>query len=346
VLGFVNTNSTTFGNITASYNSSTGVLTLTSSGATATVAQWQSALQAVTYTNSSETPNTSTRTISFVVNDGTNNSNTATKDVSVTATNDNPLIANPIPDQNATEDLAFSFQFAVNTFSDADVGASLTYTAQLNGGGSLPVWLSFNAGTRTFSGTPTNADVGTITIDVTANDGNGGTVTDTFNIVVVNVNDAPTVANGIADQNATEDSPFSFQFAANTFADVDVGDTLTYSAQLGGGGSLPAWLSFNGSTRTFSGTPTNADVGTVAVDVTANDGNGGTVTDTFDIVVANVNDAPVVTTTAGVTPFTEGNNTTSTPVVVDSAITVSDIDNNTFASATVAVTGNFQAGEQ
>ncbi|MFN6051601.1 MAG: putative Ig domain-containing protein, partial [Planctomycetia bacterium] len=174
VLGFVNTNSTTYGNIAASYNSSTGVLTLTSASATATVAQWQSALQAVTYTNSSETPNTSTRTISFVVNDGTNNSNTATKDVSVTATNDTPLLVNPIPDQNATEDLAFSFQFAANTFSDADVGASLSYTAQLNGGGSLPAWLSFNASNRTFSGTPGNADVGTITIDVTANDGNGG----------------------------------------------------------------------------------------------------------------------------------------------------------------------------
>ena len=48
VLAFSNTNSTTFGNISASYNSGTGVLTLTSSGATATLAQWQAALRAVT----------------------------------------------------------------------------------------------------------------------------------------------------------------------------------------------------------------------------------------------------------------------------------------------------------
>ncbi|MCK7519847.1 MAG: putative Ig domain-containing protein [Ignavibacteriales bacterium] len=44
--------------------------------------------------------------------------------------------------------------------------------------------------------------------------------------------------------------PFCFQFAANTFADVDVGDTLTYSAT-----GVPSWLTFNAGTRTFSGTP-------------------------------------------------------------------------------------------
>ncbi|WP_152600142.1 putative Ig domain-containing protein, partial [Cellvibrio mixtus] len=78
---------------------------------------------------------------------------------------------------------------------DVDAGATLTYSAQLNGGGSLPSWLSFNAATRTFSGTPANGDVGTISIDVIADDGNGGTVTDTFDIVIANTNDAPTVAN-------------------------------------------------------------------------------------------------------------------------------------------------------
>ncbi|HCS63918.1 MAG TPA: Ig family protein, partial [Cellvibrio sp.] len=143
--------------------------------------------------------------------------------------------------QNATEDAAFNFQFAANTFADPDVGDTLTYSAQLAGGGALPAWLSFDPVTRTFSGTPANSDVGTVLIDVIANDGNGGTVTDTFNIVIANTNDAPTVANAIPDRNATENSSFNFQFAANTFADVDVGATLTYTAQLNGGGALPAW---------------------------------------------------------------------------------------------------------
>ncbi|MXZ94299.1 MAG: hypothetical protein F4Y99_00005, partial [Acidimicrobiaceae bacterium] len=49
--------------------------------------------------------------------------------------------------------------------------------------------------------------------------------------------------------------------------------------------ALPAWLSFAASSRTFSGTPAAADAGTVSVRVTADDGNGGTVHDDFDIVV-------------------------------------------------------------
>ena len=205
-----------------------------------------------------------------------------------------PTVANAIPNQNATEDSVFNFQFASNTFADTDAGDTLTYSAQLAGGGTLPAWLSFDTATRTFSGAPANGNVGTVSIDVIANDSNGGTVTDTFDIVVANTNDAPTVANAIPNQNATEDSVFNFQFASNTFADVDVGDALTYSAQLAGGAALPAWLSFDAATRTFSGMPTNANVGALRIDVIANDGHGGSVINTFDIAVANTNDAPTV----------------------------------------------------
>ncbi len=106
-----------------------------------------------------------------------------------------------------------------------DAGDTLTYT--LSG---VPSWLSFDAATRTFSGTPANADVGTVTITVRATDLVGAFVEDQFDIVVANSNDTPTVANPIANQSATEDSPFSFQFAVNTFADVDTGDSLTYTA--------------------------------------------------------------------------------------------------------------------
>ncbi|MCD4502020.1 Ig-like domain-containing protein [Chromobacterium vaccinii] len=91
VLSFTNTSAVTYGNIVASYNSGTGVLTLTSSGATATVAQWQAALRAVTYTDSAVTPNSATRTVSFVVNDGTKNSAATTKTVTVAATDQTPI---------------------------------------------------------------------------------------------------------------------------------------------------------------------------------------------------------------------------------------------------------------
>ena len=89
MLAFTN-NGTTMGNIAASYNSATGVLTLTSSGQTATLAQWDAALQAVTYDDTSHNPNTASRTISFVVNDGTADSVVSTKTVSITAVNTPP----------------------------------------------------------------------------------------------------------------------------------------------------------------------------------------------------------------------------------------------------------------
>ena len=115
--------------------------------------------------------------------------------------------------------------------------------------------------------------MGTITVTVTADDGNGGTVSDTFDIVIGNTNDAPMVANPIPDQLATEDAAFSFTFAANTFADADAGDTLTYTSNASG------WLSFDGATRTFSGTPANTDVGTVTITVRATDTSAAFVED-------------------------------------------------------------------
>src|SRR4029077_16111979 len=66
------------GNITAStYDPGTGVLTLTSAGATATLAQWQSALHQVVFSNPDASPDTTTRTVTVPVNDGTLDSKTA-----------------------------------------------------------------------------------------------------------------------------------------------------------------------------------------------------------------------------------------------------------------------------
>ncbi len=80
-------------------------------------------------------------------------------------------------------------------------------------------------------------------------------------ITIDGAEDAPTLDNLIADQSTTEDAPFSFTVPANTFSDVDASDTLTYTATLSDDSPLPAWLSFDALTQTFSGTPTNSDLG-------------------------------------------------------------------------------------
>ncbi len=89
-----------------------------------------------------------------------------------------------------------------------------------------------------------------------------------------------------AAQNAVVGSAFSLVLPATTFTDVDTGDTLTYSVTLADGSALPAWLAFNPTTRTFSGTPAAANVGTLSVRVTATDLGSLTATETFNIAVS------------------------------------------------------------
>lgn len=83
ILSFTN-NGVSMGNISGNYFTPGGTLNLTSIGATATLAEWQSALRSITYT-ASVNPQVYNRTVSFVVNDGTNNSTAATKTIVIVA---------------------------------------------------------------------------------------------------------------------------------------------------------------------------------------------------------------------------------------------------------------------
>ena len=102
-------------------------------------------------------------------------------------------------------------------------------------------------------------------------------------MTVTGTNDGPVVSSSLADQSATEDASFSYQIPAGSFDDLDTSDTLTYTATLADGSALPGWLSFDASTRTFSGTPENGDVGSLDVRVTATDPHGSSVDDVFTL---------------------------------------------------------------
>ena len=102
-------------------------------------------------------------------------------------TNPEPTVANALVDQSVNEGAALSYQFASNSFADAD-GQTLTYTATLSSGAALPGWLTFTAGTRTFAGTaPTVTETTVITVRVTATDPFGSSVYDDFTITINNV---------------------------------------------------------------------------------------------------------------------------------------------------------------
>ena len=98
-----------------------------------------------------------------------------------------PIVAVGLADQNVNEGALLSYQFATDRFTDAN-GDTITYSATLTSGAALPVWLTFTPGTRTFSGTaPAVASNTVISIDVTATDIHGKSVTDTFTVTIVNV---------------------------------------------------------------------------------------------------------------------------------------------------------------
>ncbi|MCR9214040.1 MAG: putative Ig domain-containing protein, partial [Proteobacteria bacterium] len=215
---------------------------------------------------------------------------TVTSSFALTIDSDNtaPTVDQGLTNQSTAEDAAFSFAIPADAFADADAGDVLSYSATLDDGSALPAWLSLNNGT--LSGTPENSDVGTLIIKVTATDGSGASVDSNFTIDVTNTNDAPVVSVGLADQTATEDALFSYAVPVDAFSDIDVGDILSYSAALVGGGALPTWLTFDGTS--FSGTPTGTDAGVLAVEVTATDTSSASVSTVFDLDVGALNQSP------------------------------------------------------
>ncbi|MBF0462351.1 MAG: putative Ig domain-containing protein, partial [Magnetococcales bacterium] len=198
--------------------------------------------------------------------------------LNVVAVNHAPVLGSVLADQPADQTTAqgafFHYQFAADAFADPD-GDALHYSMSLADGSALPTsfWLHFDPDTRTFSGQPGNNDVGTLGIKLTATDPSGASVADILNIVVHNINDAPTVAHPIQNQSAVQGTAFTYQFAATTFADIDAqyGDTLTYTATDLTGTALPSWLHFDPTLRTFTGTPGSGDTGTINIKVTATD---------------------------------------------------------------------------
>ncbi len=142
--------------------------------------------------------------------------------------------------------------------------------------GALPAGLTFNAATRTFSGTPTQS--GTFNISVTATDSTGGTaatITNNYTLTIA----APTLTLTPATvPGGTAGVAYSQTFTAS-------GGIAPYIYTLTG--ELPAGLTFNAATGTLGGTPTVA--GTFNFNVTATDstmGTSGTVTIAYTLVLS------------------------------------------------------------
>jgi hypothetical protein len=102
------------------------------------------------------------------------------------ANNEAPYLVAPIADTFAVLDEVFSLTVAAH-FADDDTihGDSLTFDATLDNGDPLPSWLTFDAISVEFSGSPTAGDSGDIDVTVTATDDFGSlSVSDTFQLSV------------------------------------------------------------------------------------------------------------------------------------------------------------------
>ncbi len=285
VLAFT-ANASLYGNIAAGFNPSTGILTLTSAGNTATIAQWEAALRSITYRNTSENPTGASRSITYAVidNQGANfTSNTITATVTIAPVNDAPV--NTVPGaQTTAEDTARVFSVANGnaiTINDIDInGANFTTTVSMGAGqGTLTAVASgasiIGNGTSSVQITGTKAQVeaalnglsylpalnfnGTATLTVLTSDGggtgSGGALTDSDNITitVTAVNDAPVA---VADSFQTaHDTAVTINVRAN---DTDVeGSALTVTA-------------VNGTAITAGGPAVAVTGGTVALNLSGN----------------------------------------------------------------------------
>jgi len=92
-----------------------------------------------------------------------------------------------------------------------------------------------------------------------------------LDVTVSGSNDAPTVVLSLPDQTASTNTAYSWQVPDGAFVDIDRSDVLVYSASLADGSALPAWLSFDASTRTFSGRVPRDASGYLDIGVTATD---------------------------------------------------------------------------
>jgi len=232
VLGFVDT-----GTIVGSYDSGTGVLTLTG---LAPKAAYEAALDSVTYLSTSEDPTatSASRTISWTVTDenvnlaGVQTSAVATSTIAITAVNDAPVLTG---DLTAMVDEGASYTITTTdlNFTDPDDNAAdVTFTVSDQVNGTVQVGgidATAFTGTQLAAGAVTFLHDGSETLSalfkVSVEDGNedaSAPMASTVNFTVTAVNDAPVANDDIVLTNVAQGTGILIPAAALLVNDTDV----------------------------------------------------------------------------------------------------------------------------
>ena len=205
-----------------------------------------------------------------------------------------PPSAPALSPQSATEDLLFSY--VVPEFTDEDED-SLTYSAALGRGGSLPGWLSFSPTTHTFSGTPLEGDTpATHTIRVTATDDGVPPMSTaaTFTLTVVAVNDPPVAVN----DTATVAEGGSIDIASSTLLSERLGCRERHLSVTAVAGAVNGTVMLSEDKATVTYTHDGSETSSGSFTYTISDGTA-TDTATVTITVTAANDRPSQLTTDG-----------------------------------------------
>jgi hypothetical protein len=187
--------------------------------------------------------------------------------IGVTATQSFTLTVNRAPSlptigtKTSTVGTAYTLSIASTAYPEATMSAS-----------GLPSGLSFTDngdGTGTINGTPSVGSGGAYTVTITATN-SLGTTNQSFTL---KVNEGPTITSA-GSASATIGTPFSFPVTSTGYPTPTVTKT----------GTLPAGITFNGATDTFSGTAHAGTAGSYPITLTATNSTG-TVTQNFVLTV-------------------------------------------------------------
>jgi RHS repeat-associated protein len=252
----------------------------------------------------------------------------------LTIVNDDALaILNPLTDANTAEDTIFNFTIPNNTFNP-DPNLNLNYTATLSNGDPLPSWLNFNPVTRTFNGTPTNSNVGNLTIKVTVANNTGTATSDTFDLTITNTNDAPIAQND--DLTANEDTPVNISIATLLSNDSDIdGDILTLDSY-----TQPTHGQLeNDNNGNLTYTPEANYNGSDSFSYTINDSISGSNSATVNIAINSINDTATISGTT-TTSVTEDANTQFLTTTGNLTVNDPDLGENQFTPAVASEPNN------
>jgi VCBS repeat-containing protein len=182
----------------------------------------------------------------------------------------------------------------------------------------------------------------TATFNITVTDGANAPVSQAFNITLNGVNDAP-VANGTVAGQATENGAASSLDALHNATDADAGQTLSVTNVPT---NLPAGVTYDANTHSFSFDPSNAAYQhladgahtTVSLDYTVTDGQIA-VQDHVSWDVTGVNEAPVVSA-----PVTGQATEHGDSVALNALANATDVDDGDQANLSVVLPDQLPTG--